>query len=40
LIALASGASSIRFRPPLNLSRKEADEGTRRLRRAVQAATL
>ncbi|HEY3170717.1 MAG TPA: L-lysine 6-transaminase [Thermoanaerobaculia bacterium] len=39
LIALASGASSIRFRPPLNLSRKEADEGIRRLRRAVQAAT-
>ncbi len=39
LIALASGASAIRFRPPLNLSRQEADEGARKLRRAIQAAT-
>jgi L-lysine 6-transaminase len=38
LIALASGASAIRFRPPLNLSREEADEGVRKLRRAVQSA--
>jgi L-lysine 6-transaminase len=37
LITLASGASAIRFRPPLNLSREEADEGVRRLRRAVQS---
>jgi L-lysine 6-transaminase len=39
LIALASGASAVRFRPPLNLSREEADEGVRKLRRAIQAAT-
>jgi L-lysine 6-transaminase len=38
LMTLASGASAIRFRPPLNLSRDEADEGVRRLRRAVQSA--
>jgi L-lysine 6-transaminase len=38
LIALASGASAIRFRPALNLSREEADEGVRKLRRAVQTA--
>jgi len=38
LIALASGQSAIRFRPPLNLSREEADEGTRKLRRAIAAA--
>jgi len=38
LIALASGASAIRFRPALNLSREEADEGVRKLRRAVQSA--
>jgi L-lysine 6-transaminase len=38
LIALASGASAIRFRPALTLSRDEADEGVRKLRRAVQAA--
>jgi L-lysine 6-transaminase len=37
LIALASGASAIRFRPALNLSRGEADEGVRKLRRAVQS---
>ena len=39
LIALASGASAIRFRPSLTLSREEADEGVRKLRRAVAAAT-
>jgi L-lysine 6-transaminase len=39
LIALASGASAIRFRPALTLSREEADEGVRKLRRAVQAVT-
>jgi len=38
LIALASGASAIRFRPPLTLSREEADEGVRKLRRAIAAA--
>jgi len=39
LIALASGHAAIRFRPPLNLSREEADEGVRKLRRALQSAT-
>jgi L-lysine 6-transaminase len=39
LIALASGTSAIRFRPALTLSPSEADEGVRKLRRAVQAAT-
>jgi L-lysine 6-transaminase len=38
LIALASGQSAIRFRPALNLSRDEADEGARKLRRAIAAA--
>jgi L-lysine 6-transaminase len=38
LIALASGVSAIRFRPALNLTREEADEGVRKLRRAVAAA--
>lgn len=38
LIGLASGASAIRFRPPLNLSREEAEEGVRKLRRAIGAA--
>ena len=38
LIALASGASAVRFRPALTLSRDEADEGVRKLRRAVLAA--
>ena len=38
LIALASGSSAIRFRPALNLSREEADEGVRKLRRAIVAA--
>ncbi|PYQ37400.1 MAG: L-lysine 6-transaminase [Acidobacteria bacterium] len=39
LMALASGFSAIRFRPPLNLSREEADEGVRKLRRAIQGAS-
>ncbi|HSD71989.1 MAG TPA: L-lysine 6-transaminase [Thermoanaerobaculia bacterium] len=38
LIALASGAAAVRFRPALNLSRDEADEGVRKLRRAVASA--
>lgn len=38
LIALASGSAAIRFRPALNLSREEAEEGVRKLRRAVAAA--
>jgi L-lysine 6-transaminase len=38
LMALASGASAVRFRPHLVLSREDADEGVRRLRRAVTAA--
>jgi L-lysine 6-transaminase len=38
LIALASGSSAIRLRPPLTLSREEADEGVRKLRRAIGAA--
>jgi len=38
LIALASGASAIRFRPALNLSREEADEGVRKLRRAIASS--
>jgi L-lysine 6-transaminase len=37
LITLASGASAIRFRPALNITREEADEGVRKLRRAVQS---
>jgi L-lysine 6-transaminase len=39
LMALASGACAIRFRPPLNLSREEADEGVRKLRRAIQGTS-
>ncbi|HKD11682.1 MAG TPA: L-lysine 6-transaminase [Thermoanaerobaculia bacterium] len=39
LIALASGQSAVRFRPALNLSRDEADEGVRKLRKAIAAAT-
>jgi L-lysine 6-transaminase len=35
LIALASGASAVRFRPALTLSREEAEEGVRKLRRAL-----
>jgi L-lysine 6-transaminase len=38
LIALASGASAIRFRPALTLTKDEADEGVRKLRRAIGAA--
>jgi len=38
LIALASGTSAIRFRPALNLSREEADEGVRKLKRAIAAS--
>jgi L-lysine 6-transaminase len=38
LMGLASGASAIRFRPHLILTRDEADEGTRKLRRALTAA--
>ncbi len=39
LITLTSGVSALRFRPALTLSRNEADEGVRKLRRAVQAVT-
>jgi L-lysine 6-transaminase len=35
LIVLASGASAVRFRPALTLSREEAEEGVRKLRRAL-----
>jgi L-lysine 6-transaminase len=35
LMALASGVSAIRFRPHLILTRDEADEGVRKLRRAL-----
>jgi 4-aminobutyrate aminotransferase-like enzyme len=38
LMGLASGASAIRFRPHLILTKEEADEGTRKLRRALTAA--
>lgn len=38
LIALASGASAVRFRPALTLSREEAEEGVRKLRRALHEA--
>ncbi len=38
MIGLASGHSAIRFRPALNLARDEADEGVRKLRRAIAAA--
>ena len=38
MIGLASGVSAIRFRPALNLSRDEADEGVRKLRRAIATA--
>ncbi|MEO8432423.1 MAG: L-lysine 6-transaminase [Acidobacteriota bacterium] len=38
LIGLASGSSAIRFRPSLALSKDEADEGVRKLRRALTAA--
>jgi L-lysine 6-transaminase len=38
LIGLASGACAIRFRPALTLSREEAEEGVRKLRRALADA--
>jgi L-lysine 6-transaminase len=38
LMGLASGAHAIRFRPHLILSKEEADEGIRKLRRAITAA--
>jgi L-lysine 6-transaminase len=38
MMGLASGASAIRFRPHLVLSKDEADEGVRKLRRAITAA--
>jgi len=38
LIALASGVSAIRFRPALTLTKDEADEAVRKLRRAIGAA--
>ncbi len=38
MMGLASGASAIRFRPHLILSKDEADEGVRKLRRALTAA--
>src|SRR5262249_6071434 len=38
MIGLASGHRAVRFRPALNLSRDEADEGVRKLRRAIGAA--
>ena len=38
LMGLASGANAVRFRPHLILSKEEADEGIRKLRRAITAA--
>jgi L-lysine 6-transaminase len=38
LIGLSSGQAAIRFRPALNLSRDEADEGVRKLSKAIAAA--
>jgi len=38
MIGLASGHRAVRFRPALNLSRDEADEGVRKLRRAIGSA--
>ncbi|HEY6065834.1 MAG TPA: aminotransferase class III-fold pyridoxal phosphate-dependent enzyme, partial [Thermoanaerobaculia bacterium] len=38
LIGLASGVAAIRFRPSLALSKDEADEGVRKLRRAIASA--
>jgi L-lysine 6-transaminase len=38
LIGLASGAAAIRFRPSLALSKDEADEGVRKVRRAIASA--
>jgi L-lysine 6-transaminase len=36
LMALASGSTAIRMRPPLTLSTAEADEGVEKLRRALK----
>jgi L-lysine 6-transaminase len=38
VIGLASGSNAIRFRPSLVLSKEEADEGVRKLRRALASA--
>jgi L-lysine 6-transaminase len=38
LIAMASGVSAVRLRPALTLSREEAEEGVRKLRRALADA--
>jgi L-lysine 6-transaminase len=38
MMGLASGANAVRFRPHLVLSKDEADEGVRKLRRAIAAA--
>ena len=38
MMGLASGANAVRFRPHLVLSKDEADEGVRKLRRAISAA--
>ena len=38
MMGLASGANAVRFRPHLVLSKDEADEGIRKLRRAITAA--
>jgi L-lysine 6-transaminase len=38
VMALASGANAFRFRPHLILSKDEADEGVRKLRRALTQA--
>jgi L-lysine 6-transaminase len=37
MMGLASGANAVRFRPHLVLSKDEADEGVRKLRRALGA---
>ncbi len=37
MIGLASGANAVRFRPHLVLTRDEAEEGVRKLRRALTA---
>ena len=36
LMVLASGQTSVRFRPPLNLSMEEAAEGVKRMEKALQ----
>ena len=37
MIALPAGSRSVRFRPPLTLTRSEADQGLDILRRALQS---